>query len=76
MTDAELQIIADKICTRLSADRVAFWIEPESHYNAHHDIGDLLADYRLAKGIFWKAFIGLAVVGSFFLAAIGFGLNK
>ena len=73
MTEEEAQIIADKIYTRIDADIKRFWIEPEMHYNDHKDLRDLLADYRMARGIFWKAFIGFAVVGSFVLALIGFG---
>ncbi len=75
MTDDELQIVADKICQRLSSERKEFWIEPESHYNAHHDISDLIADYRQAKSVFWKAFIGLAVVGALVLGMLGLGYS-
>jgi len=75
MTDEELQIVADKICQRLSSDRKAFWIEPESHYNSHKDVSELVADYRAAKGIFWKAFIGLAVIGGLALGLIGLGYS-
>ncbi len=76
MTDDELQIVADKICQRLSSERKEFWIEPESHYNSHKDVSELVADYRAAKNMFWKAFIGLAVIGGLVLGMVGLGYHK
>ena len=76
MTDEELNIIAEKICIRMKAEQKSFSIEPETHYNSHKDISELVADYRNAKSVFWKAFIGLAVIGGVVLATIGLGHYK
>lgn len=71
MSDDDLNSLADKLCERIELKRRAFWIEPESHYTDHIAIRELIQDCKMAKGIFWKAFIGLAVVGSIVLAALG-----
>jgi hypothetical protein len=48
-----------------------FHIPPEEHYIQHTEIKDVVVLYKDAKGYFWKAFFGLAVVGSIALAAWG-----
>jgi len=73
MTNEEIDAVAARLCSMLQEHRKDFWIEPEEHYNDHKELSDLIKDWKAAKTIFWKAFIGLAVIGSIALAAVGLG---
>lgn len=76
VTDDQLEILANKIFTKMHAERQSFWIDAEAHYNSHKDVSELVQDYKSAKGIFWKAFIGLAVIGALALGMLGLGAHK
>ena len=76
MTDDELNSLADKLREKLTADTKAFWIEPQAHYDEHKSVSELVDDYKNAKNWFWKAFVGLAVIGGICLAAVGLGHYK
>jgi hypothetical protein len=71
LTDQEIEQIAQRILAQIHEERHNFAVPPEQHYNAHRSIDELLADWRLAKSIFWKAFIGLAVLGGIILSTLG-----
>lgn len=64
-----------------------FWIDPEIHYNDHRTWGNLKSDdittlkqlidlFVVTRGLFWKAFLGFAIVGSLVMAAVGMGFGK
>ena len=76
MNDADVDAVAQRLCVLLRENRKDFFVEPEQHYNDHREIASLIADYKAAKNIFWKAFIGLAVVGGLVLALIGVSFHK
>lgn len=76
MNDSDVDAIAQRLCVLLRENRKDFFVEPEQHYNDHRDIASLISDYKAAKNIFWKAFIGLAVVGGLVLALVGVSFHK
>lgn len=76
MNDADVDAIAQRLCVLLRENRKDFFVEPEQHYNDHRDIASLISDYKAAKNMFWKAFIGLAVLGSLVLALIGVSAHR
>jgi hypothetical protein len=76
MNEQEVDAVAQRLCVLLKENRKDFFVEPEQHYNDHRDIASLIADYKAAKNIFWKAFIGLAVLGGLVLALIGVSAHR
>lgn len=76
MDDSDVDAIAQRLCVLLRENRKDFFVEPEQHYNDHRDIASLISDYKSAKNIFWKAFIGLAVLGGLVLALIGVSAHR
>lgn len=76
MTPDEVNLIAAAVCAQIKADQPSFFIPAEAHYNSHKNMDDLVADWKLAKSIFWKAFIGLAMLGMLALSAVGGGYHR
>jgi hypothetical protein len=86
LTEQEIDIIAERMVKRVRETHHDFWIDNETHYNDHqrlgllsiadiHDLSDLLSAYRNARSLFWRAFLGLAIIGSLALAFVGFGVK-
>lgn len=76
------EALAPRLVEQVKASRHDFWIDPEEHYKEHmawrelnpeeiHTVKDMVALFRTTRGLFLKAFIGCAVIGAIFLAAIG-----
>ncbi|MCX7184925.1 MAG: hypothetical protein NTW90_06795 [Nitrosospira sp.] len=76
MSPEEIKAIAAEVVVQLKAGKSDFSIPAEAHYNSHKSMDDLVADWKMAKGIFWKAFLGLAILGAVVLAAVGLGYHK
>jgi len=76
MNEQEIEAVAQRLCVLLKEKRKDFFVEPEQHYNDHREIANLISDYKSAKNIFWKAFIGLAVIGGLVLALVGVSIHK
>lgn len=74
MTPEEVDQVAAAVCQKLDTHRQEWWVEPETHYNQHKEIASLLSDYKEARSLFWKAFLGFAVVGSAAAAILGFSI--
>lgn len=64
-----------------------FWIDPETHYQDHltwrtlkpEDVAtlrDLIKLFVVTRGLFWKAFLGFAIVGTLVTVAVGMGFNR
>jgi len=70
LSDNDVTRIADKMVKRIQATHHDFWIDPQSHYDDHAAISEIIGSWRTAKGIFARAFIGLVVVGSVVLMGI------
>lgn len=91
LNESDIERIADALAPKL-IDGVRerhhdFWIDPETHYNDHRvwralnsdDINSLKELVRLfvvTRGLFWKAFLGFAIVGALAMSAIGLGFGK
>lgn len=76
--------LAPKLIDGVKANHHDFWIDPETHYQDHltwrqirpdevHSIKELVRLFVTTKGLFWKAFLGAAVLGAIVLTAIGQG---
>lgn len=84
LTDKDIDALASLLIEKVHAQKHDFWIDPEVHYQDHaklqdfkpddiRTLHDLLIAYRSARGLFWKAFLGLAIIGSLVLVAVGLG---
>lgn len=71
MNENDVDKIASAVCNKIQEHRHQWWVEPETHYNQHKQLGELLAEYKEAKNIFWKAFIGFLITGSLVIVAVG-----
>lgn len=67
----DINRIARRILDEIHEERHNFAVPPQQHYDEHADMRTMLNDYKMAKGLFWKAFIGLAVIGASALALLG-----
>lgn len=87
MTPEEIDKIAECLIEKVQARKHNFWIDPEQHYQDHQrakdhsmnnedeaDLRQLLGMFRTARGLFFKAFVGLAIIGA--LVLMGIGLAK
>lgn len=74
MESQEIDKVAEAVCKKLESHRQEYWVEPEQHYKQHLEIGQLLSDYKEVKHLFWKAFLGFAIVGSIAIAILGFSI--
>lgn len=74
MTENEIDKVASAVCNKLQQQRQQWWVEPETHYNQHKQLAELLTEYKEAKNIFWKTFIGFLITGSLVIMAIGFSV--
>jgi hypothetical protein len=76
LSTLDIERIADAITPRLiiqvKAMQHVFWIDPKMHYDEHHGLREMLAEYHQAKGIFWKVFIWAVAAGVTVLAGLGF----
>ena len=76
LNKSEVEAIARAVVAEVKESKHAFWIEPEDHYKDHLAMRDMYDTFSGVKGIFFKAFIGLVVVGGLILSAIGMGFGK
>jgi len=87
LTEQDATLLAEKLIEKVHEQKHNFWIEPEQHYNDHarwrgfdedqiRSLHDLIKAYRSARGLFWKAFLGFAIVGTLVLVAIGMGVKQ
>jgi hypothetical protein len=71
MTEHELNTLAIKIRALLTEERKNFWVDPEQHYKDHLELHDIVHEWRTIRGMFWKAFVGMGIIGSIAMAGIG-----
>lgn len=72
LSKSEIDQIADAMVERVQSTQHNFWIDPETHYQDHLAMREVVGSWTTGKGIFTKAFIGLVVIGAFVMAFIGF----
>ena len=86
LSDKDVQVLAEKLMNVVHEQKHDFWIDPESHYRDHarwsgfdddqiRTMHDLITTYKNARNLFWKAFLGLAIIGSIVAAAVGLGFK-
>ncbi len=69
--EAITEIIAEKLIAKVEKRHRDFYIDPESHYQEHMAMRDVVAMVRSGQSIFWKAFVGMVVLGAITIAAYG-----
>lgn len=84
------EVLSPKLSEALKSNQKDFWVNAEKHYNDHkdwdelretingegmYDLKNLLKLYRTTKSLWFRAFIGLAVLGSIVLAGVGLGVE-
>lgn len=74
LTDSDYEKIAEKLVEKVQAKHHDFWIDPETHYQDHLKMRDISKTYDTGMSLFFKAFLGLVVIGSVVLAF--FGITK
>ncbi|MBE0454840.1 MAG: hypothetical protein ACNA7T_10310 [Haliea sp.] len=86
LDETDIDKIAERLVKKVRADKHEFWVDPESHYHDHkrfrklddddiHTLRDLVMAYRNARGLFWRSFLGFAIIGSLVLGALGMGFR-
>nr|BDD46290.1 hypothetical protein 10 [Gammaproteobacteria bacterium] len=86
ISERDADLIAAKLINHIREQKHDFWIDPEKHYRDHErmrgfddeeirTLHDLVTAYRNARGLFWKSFLGFAIVGAVVLAAFGVGMG-
>lgn len=87
LSQADVDALAEKLIVSVHAQKHDFWIDPEQHYRDHskldgfadddiRSLHDLVKVYRAARGLFWKFFLGLAILGALVMAAVGVGFKQ
>ena len=71
LSEEEIKQIADAMVERVHETQHSFWIEPESHYQDHLAMREIVGSWRSAKGIFTRAFLGLVIVGALAIMVAG-----
>lgn len=74
MTPEEIKQLAFEIYSIEQANKAHhgdFHISAEDHYMQHMELKELVTAYKSVRGLFWKFFFGLVIIGAFALAAIG-----
>jgi hypothetical protein len=74
ITKEDAKVIADMMVTQIQSTHHNFWIDPQTHYDDHAAMREVVGSWKSAKGIFTRAFIGLVVIGSIVL--MGFAAMK
>jgi tetrahydromethanopterin S-methyltransferase subunit B len=70
LTPEETKQIADEMVKHIQSTHHNFWIDPETHYQDHLAMREVVGSWTTARGIFTKAFIGLVVLGAIILSAV------
>lgn len=76
LSDKDVTRIAEKMVTHIQKTHHSFWIDPQTHYDDHVAMREVIGSWTSAKGIFARAFIGLVILGTLAMAAVavmGFG---
>ena len=71
-----IEAIAKAVVEQVHQSKHAFWIEPEQHYQDHLAMRQVAETMRTTRSIFFRAFLGLVVIGSIVLAGLGLGFGK
>jgi hypothetical protein len=75
-------LLAPLVVTEVRKSHHDFWIDPERHYNDHkiwgsvppddvYELKQLVQLFKVTKSLWFKAFIGAAIVGAAVLGGFG-----
>lgn len=81
------EALAPKLIEGVKERHHDFWIDPETHYQDHiawrqlspddvRSLKDLVKLFLVTRGLFWKAFLGAAIVGAIAMSAVGLGFGR
>jgi hypothetical protein len=91
LSDIDIERLADALAPKLVEDvrrtHHDFWIDAETHYMDHkrwqdfdseemYDLKNLVRMFRVTRGLWFRTFIGLAIVGTIAAMAFGMGFHK
>lgn len=87
ISEADAEKLAEVLIRKVHEQKHDFWIDPEKHYQDHakmrglddediRSLHDLIQAYRNARSLFWRAFLGFAIVGTVVAAAVGMGFSR
>ncbi|MEW6647195.1 MAG: hypothetical protein AB1450_08360 [Pseudomonadota bacterium] len=87
LSDADADKLAETLINKVREHKHDFWIDPEKHYQDHAKLSglgdedirtlhDLIQAFRNARSLFWRAFLGFAIIGSLVAVAVGMGFSK
>lgn len=62
--------LAPKLVELVKSQHHNFWIDPQSHYDAHQEIRLIVSDYQSARGVLLKVFLTALAFGSLILAGL------
>lgn len=68
LNDAQIDAIAERLIEKVKSHHHEFWIDPEEHYRDHMRIRSMWNAFSAAQSIFWRAFLGLSVLGAIILS--------
>lgn len=87
MSPEDIDRIAAILAEKTHERKQDFYIDPERHYQDHHDrrhkslnekdeadLRQLIEMFQTVRGLFFRSFLGLAIIGTIALA--GYGLIK
>ena len=64
--------LAPIIIQEVQEQHHAFWIDPQSHYDAHQEMKLMVNDYKKARGILMSVFLTAIALGALLLATLSF----
>lgn len=71
MNEREISAISEAVAKKIIEGNRDFMVDAETHYNHHHELGELLDALKSAKSTISKAFFRLVILGALFLAYMG-----
>jgi len=72
LDDKDIDRIATLLVEKVRSSHHEFWIDPETHYQSHLALKQMLEDYDRARSLFWKVFITIIAAGAAVLSGIAF----
>lgn len=72
----DITAIAKAVVEEADTHNHGFHIDAEAHYKDHMELRDLLIVFKSTKGLFFKAFVGLIIIGTLALVVIGATFGK
>lgn len=76
MDQDTVEALAKAICKEFDNQRKQWWVEPETHYNQHKEIAEILKDYKEVRSMFWRIVLRCIIAGAAVLAFVGVNVSN